>query len=83
MITVDVGQNHSGRLRKEGLGAEFTAIITDEKIDAKTEYEMGNKSTEKRGWFTMAPANNSPIGFSEIIPSPTVSNILPMIRCDR
>jgi hypothetical protein len=48
MITVDVGQDNSGRLRKEGLGAEFAAVITDEKIDAKTEYEMANQRYRER-----------------------------------
>jgi hypothetical protein len=43
MITVHIGRDNSGRLQKEGLGAEFTAVITDEEINAETEYEMANK----------------------------------------
>jgi hypothetical protein len=48
MITVAVGPDKSGRLRKEGLGAEFTAAVTDEEIDAKTEYEIGQLRYRER-----------------------------------
>lgn len=41
LISVEVLQGRSGRLAKEGLGAEFTAVVTDEQIEAKTEYQIG------------------------------------------
>ncbi len=48
MITVEVGQNRSGRLKKEGLGAEFAAVVTDEHIEAETAYEVSNIALRER-----------------------------------
>ncbi|WP_441255915.1 hypothetical protein [Tardiphaga sp. 285_C5_N1_2] len=48
MVTVKVETNNVGRLRKEGLGAEFTAVITDEKINGKTEYDIGGMHYRER-----------------------------------
>ncbi|MBR1227252.1 hypothetical protein JQ600_20190 [Bradyrhizobium sp. AUGA SZCCT0176] len=41
LITVEILQGRSGRLKKEGLGAEFAAVVTDEQIEAETEYQIG------------------------------------------
>ena len=41
LIAVEVLQGRSGRLKKEGLGAEFAAVVTDEQIEAETEYQIG------------------------------------------
>ncbi|QHO76877.1 hypothetical protein ACH79_33810 [Bradyrhizobium sp. CCBAU 051011] len=41
LISVEVLQGRAGRLKKEGLGAEFAAVVTDEQIEAETEYQMG------------------------------------------
>ena len=41
LISVEVLQGRSGRLKKEGLGAEFAAVVTDGQIEAETEYQIG------------------------------------------
>jgi hypothetical protein len=48
MISVEVLQGRTGRLRKEGLGAEFAAVVTDEQIEAETEYQIGNLPHRQR-----------------------------------
>jgi hypothetical protein len=41
-------QGKSGRLKKEGLGAEFEAVITDEQIVAETAYQIGSVPHRER-----------------------------------
>lgn len=48
MITVERADGRAVRLKKEGLGAEFAAIITDEQIEAETAYQIGNLPHRQR-----------------------------------
>jgi hypothetical protein len=48
LISVEVLQGRSGRLKKEGLGAEFAAVVTDEQIEGETEYQIGGLPHRER-----------------------------------